>query len=157
MPPSLAESLQQHLSNSGLTKRELARRAGVRPELLSRLNSQQGSDTRTLKKLADALNLDIVLQPKTMPSHPSKARRLGLSMPYDWSNPEISDIALIRKCLEYANLADLTRLALEFGVGDDIGAEYLPHLTGQSHLTLAGDLHDLDRHNITYFLSVLYL
>ena len=116
MPPSLAESLQQHLSNSGLTKRELARRAGVRPELLSRLNSQQGSDTRTLKKLADALNLDIVLQPKTMPSHPSKARRLGLSMPYDWSNPEISDIALIRKCLEYANLADLTRLALEFGV-----------------------------------------
>lgn len=37
-------------------------------------------------------------------------------MPYDWSNPELSDIALIRKCLEYGNLADLTRLALEFGV-----------------------------------------
>ena len=116
MPPTLVESLQQHLSLSGLTKRELARRAGVRPELLSRLNSQQGSDSRTLQKLADALNLDIVLQPKTTLSPPSKARRLGLSIPYDWSNPEISDIALIRKCLEYANLADLTRLALEFGV-----------------------------------------
>ena len=116
MPPSLVEALQQQLSASGLTKRELARRAGVRPELLSRLNSQQGSDSRTLQKLADALNLDIVLQPKSPASPPSKASRLGLSLPYDWSNPEISDIALIRKCLEYANLADLTRLALEFGV-----------------------------------------
>lgn len=116
MSSSLVESLQQHLTASGLTKRELARRAGVRPELLSRLDSQQGSDIRTLQKLADALNLDIVLQAKAAAPNPSKARRLGLSMPYDWSNGEISDVALIRKCLEYANLADLTRLALEFGV-----------------------------------------
>lgn len=116
MTPSLLESLQQHQVASGLTKRELAHRAGVRPELLSRLNSQQGIDTRTLNKLANALDLDIVLQPRRAPETPSKARRLGLSLPYDWSNPNISDIALIRKSLEYANLGDLTRLALEFGV-----------------------------------------
>ena len=116
MPPSLLESLQQHQVASGLTKRELAHRAGVRPELLSRLNSQQGIDTRTLNKLANALDLDIVLQPRRAPETPSKAKRLGLSLPYDWSNPNISDIALIRKLLEYANLGDLTRLALEFGV-----------------------------------------
>lgn len=116
MPPSLLESLQQYQVASGLTKRELAHRAGVRPELLSRLNSQQGIDTRTLNKLANALDLDIVLQPRRAPETPSKARRLGLSLPYDWSNPNISDIALIRKSLEYANLGDLTRLALEFGV-----------------------------------------
>ena len=116
MPSSLLESLQQHQAGSGLTKRELAHRAGVRPELLSRLNSQQGIDTRTLNKLANALDLDIVLQPRRAPETPSKARRLGLSLPYDWSNPNISDIALIRKSLEYANLGDLTRLALEFGV-----------------------------------------
>ena len=116
MPPSLLESLQQYQAACGLTKRELARRAGVRPEMLSRLNSQQGIDTRTLNKLANALDLDIVLQPRRAPETPSKARRLGLSLPYDWSNPNISDIALIRKSLEYANLADLTRLALEFGV-----------------------------------------
>ena len=116
MPPSLLESLQQYQAACGLTKRELARRAGVRPELLSRLNSQQGIDTRTLNKLANALDLDIVLQPRRAPETPSKARRLGLSLPYDWSNPNISDIALIRKLLEYANLGDLTRLALEFGV-----------------------------------------
>ena len=116
MTPSLLESLQQHQVASGLTKRELAHRAGVRPELLSRLNSQQGIDTRTLNKLANALDLDIVLQPRRAPETPSKAKRLGLSLPYDWSNPNISDIALIRKSLEYANLGDLTRLALEFGV-----------------------------------------
>ena len=116
MPPSLLESLQQYQAACGLTKRELARRAGVRPEMLSRLNSQQGIDTRTLNKLANALDLDIVLQPRRAPETPSKARRLGLSLPYDWSNPNISDIALIRKSLEYANLGDLTRLALEFGV-----------------------------------------
>ena len=116
MPQSLIKSLHRYLAASGLTKRELARRAGVRPELLSRLNTQQGSDTRTLEKLADALNLDIVLQPRALTDSPSKARRLGLSLPYDWSNPEISDIALIRKVLEYANLADLTRLAIEFGI-----------------------------------------
>ena len=116
MPPSLLESLQQYQVASGLTKRELAHRAGVRPELLSRLNSQQGIDTRTLNKLANALDLDIVLQPRRAPETPSKAKRLGLYLPYDWSNPNISDIALIRKSLEYANLGDLTRLALEFGV-----------------------------------------
>lgn len=116
MPSSLLESLQRHQAASGLTKRELAHRAGVRPELLSRLNSQQGIDTRTLTKLADALDLDIVLQAKGASEPISKSRKLGLSLPYDWSNPNISDIALIRKSLEYANLADLTRLALEFGV-----------------------------------------
>ncbi|MFM9972585.1 MAG: helix-turn-helix domain-containing protein [Burkholderiales bacterium] len=116
MNQTLIESLQQHIAASGITKRELARRAGVRPELLSRLAFQKGSDTRTLQKLADVLNLEIVLAPKTVPAPMSKAHRLGLSLPYDWSNPDIPDIALIRKALEYANLADLTRLALEFGI-----------------------------------------
>lgn len=116
MHPALLESFSQHLASSGLTKRELAQRAGVRPELISRLNSQKSCDTGTLQKLADALGLEIVLQPKAAAPALSKAQRLGLSLPLDWSNPEIPDIALIRKSIEYANLADLTRLALEFGV-----------------------------------------
>ena len=116
MHPSLLDSLNRHLALRGLSKRALALRAGVRPELLSRLHSQAGCDTVTLQKLADALGLELVLQPKAGPDPRSKAQRLGLSMPLDWSNPEIPDIALIRKYLEYANLADLTRLALEFGM-----------------------------------------
>ena len=113
---TLHSALQQQIKASGLSKRELARRAGVRPELLSRLNVQRGSDTRTLEKIADALNFDIVLAPRKTLAQPSKARRLGLALPYDWSNPEIPDIALIRKVIEFSNLADLTRLALEFGI-----------------------------------------
>lgn len=116
MNPSLLKSLHSPLATSGLTKRALALRAGVRPELSSRLNSQAGCDIVTLQKLADALGLELLLQPKTIPVTRSKAQRLGLSMPFDWSNPEIPDIALIRKSIEYANLADLTRLALEFGI-----------------------------------------
>ena len=116
MQPSLLESLHRHRTAKGLTRRALALRAGMRPELLSRLDSQTGCDTATLQKLADALGLELVLQPKATPITRSKAQRLGLSMPHDWSNPEIPDIALIRKYLEFANLADLTRLALEFGI-----------------------------------------
>ena len=116
MTPSLLQSFDSHLAASGLTKRALALRAGVRPELLSRLHSQAGCDTVTLQKLADALGLELVLRAKDIPVKRSKAHRLGLSMPFDWSNPEIPDIALIRKSLEYGNLADLTRLVLEFGI-----------------------------------------
>jgi transcriptional regulator with XRE-family HTH domain len=116
MSTSLLDSLHQHLINSPLTKREIAQRAGLRPEMLSRLDSQRSCETHTLEKLADALGLEIVFQPKRPAVAPSKAQRLGLSLPFDWSNPEISDIALIRKVLEYGNLADLTRLALEFGI-----------------------------------------
>ncbi len=39
-----------------------------------------------------------------------------MSLPYDWSNPNLPDQALIRKALEYAHLPDLTRLALHFGI-----------------------------------------
>jgi DNA-binding phage protein len=116
MDPALLESLNKHISASGLSKRQVAQRAGVRPELLSRLNSQKACDTKTLHKLADALGLEIVLQAKGAPVLPSKAQRLKLSLPFDWSNPEIPDIALIRKVLEFANLADMTHLALEFGI-----------------------------------------
>ncbi len=116
MTATLFESFHQHLVSAKLSKREIAHRADVRPEMFSCLDSQRSCDTRTLEKLADARGLEIVFQPKRRAATPSKAQRLGLSLPFDWSNSEISDIALIRKSIEYANLVDLTRLALEFGI-----------------------------------------
>jgi transcriptional regulator with XRE-family HTH domain len=116
MQAALLPAFNAHLAQSPLSKREIARRAGVRPEMLSRLATQKACDTGTLEKLAAALGLEIVFQPKGAAAMPSKTQRLKLSLPLDWSNPNISDIALIRKSLEYANLADLTRLALEFGI-----------------------------------------
>lgn len=119
----IIEQFRQHLAASADSKRAIAQRAGVRPELLSRLERQQSCDLATFEKIARAMQLEIVVRPAAAPvsdapanSMPSKARRLGLALPYDWSNPAISDHALILKALEFAHLPDLTRLALHFGI-----------------------------------------
>ena len=145
MQSALLQSFGEHISKAKLSKREIAQSAGVRPEMLSRLATQNACDTRTLEKLADALGLEIVFQPKQAAAAPSKAQRLGLSLPYDWSNAEISDIALIRKSIEYANLADLTRLAIQFGIDTlETEARRMPaHLTRAALLVLPNIRHAL--------------
>ncbi len=117
------EQFRRHLAASADSKRAIAQRAGVRPELLSRLERQQSCDLATFEKIARAMQLEIVVRPAATPasdvpanSMPSKAQRLGLALPYAWSNPAISDHALILKALEFAHLPDLTRLALHFGI-----------------------------------------
>lgn len=45
-----------------------------------------------------------------------KSERLGLSFPYDWSNPEIRDEALILNVLERGIFEDLCRICAHFGV-----------------------------------------
>jgi hypothetical protein len=46
-----------------------------------------------------------------------KSTRLGLSFPYDWSNPNISDDALIINVLERGIYKDICRVCAHFGVG----------------------------------------
>ena len=125
----IIDQFRQALAASTDSKRAIAQRAGVRPELLSRLERQQSCDLATFEKIAAAMNLEIVVRPAavtsattSITSHrssqatPSKAQRLGLALPYDWSNPNMSDHALILKALEFAHLPDLTRLAMHFGI-----------------------------------------
>ncbi len=121
----IIDQFRQFLADSADSKRAIAQRAGVRPELLSRLERQQSCDLATFEKIALAMHLEIVVRPapaagpvSDAPASgtPSKAQRLGLALPYDWSNPDIPDRALILKALEYAHLPDLTRLALHFGI-----------------------------------------
>ncbi len=125
----ILDQFKQALATSPDSKRAIAQRAGVRPELLSRLERQQSCDLATFEKIARAMNLEIVVRPAAAtgattsvtsnPSSqatPSKAQLLGLALPYDWSNPNMSDNALILKALEFAHLPDLTRLALHFGI-----------------------------------------
>ena len=118
----IVSQLRQHLATSVDSKRVIAQRAGVRPELLSRLERQESCDSATLEKIARAMNLEITIKPLdavvvAANDGVSKAQRLEMSMPYDWSNPEIPDQALIIKALQFAHLPDLTRLALHFGMG----------------------------------------
>ena len=136
----IIDQFRQALSTSPDSKRAIAQRAGVRPELLSRLERQQSCDLATFEKIAAAMNLEIVIRPAVATGGPrpiadvvdaartssasvrtpatllSKAQRLGLTLPYDWSNPDIPDRVLILKALEFAHLPDLTRLALHFGM-----------------------------------------
>jgi hypothetical protein len=125
----IIEQFRLALATCTDSKRAIAQRAGVRPELLSRLERQQSCDLATFEKIARAMNLEIVVRPTAAASAttsftsdpssqttPSKAQRLGLALPYDWSNPNMSDHALILKALEFAHLPDLTRLALHFGM-----------------------------------------
>jgi hypothetical protein len=125
----IIDQFRQALATSTESKRAIAQRAGVRPELLSRLERQQSCDLATFEKIARAMNLEIVVRtaaaavPGVVPaiatpnsSTLSKAQRLGLALPYDWSNPNMSDHALLLKALEFAHLPDLTRLALHFGI-----------------------------------------
>lgn len=44
-----------------------------------------------------------------------KSEQLGLSFPYDWSNPDISDDALILNVLKRGLYADICRVCAYFG------------------------------------------
>lgn len=55
--------------------------------------------------------------PCRSPSKPlRKNTRLGLSFPYDWSNPEISDEALILNVLERGIYKDICRICAHYGI-----------------------------------------
>jgi hypothetical protein len=45
-----------------------------------------------------------------------KSKRLGLSFPYDWSNPAISDEALILNVLKRGIYGDICRICVYFGL-----------------------------------------
>ena len=46
-----------------------------------------------------------------------KSMRLGLSFPYDWSNPSITDEALILNVLERGIYRDICRICAHYGLG----------------------------------------
>jgi transcriptional regulator with XRE-family HTH domain len=50
------------------------------------------------------------------PSFGLKSQRLGLSFPYDWSNPHIEDAVLIAKVLDKARFDDVSRTTAYFGL-----------------------------------------
>ena len=63
----IIDQFRQFLAISADTKRAIAQRAGVRPELLSRLERQQSCDLATFEKIARAMHLEIVVRPAAAP------------------------------------------------------------------------------------------
>jgi DNA-binding transcriptional ArsR family regulator len=52
----------------------------------------------------------------TRPVRSPKSRRLGLSAPFDWSNADIADDALIVKTAASLRFADVARLCVHYGL-----------------------------------------
>ncbi len=51
----------------------------------------------------------------TITSEPTLAQKISLDFPYDWSNPNISEEALIAKVLDKARFMDVSRVFAYFG------------------------------------------
>lgn len=70
---------------------------------------------QTITKTAGAM-ASPALQLAEAASQPvRKSARLGLDLPYDWSNPDISDAALIGNVLDRARFMDVSRVFAHYG------------------------------------------
>lgn len=94
-------------SELGWTHTELARRAGVARETVSRLKHRQDADFSLLAKLCQALGLKIEAQQK---------QPLRLSFPYNWSNPAMSVEQMMLAILERGLFEDLLEASRYWGL-----------------------------------------
>ena len=94
-------------SQLGWTHTELARRAGVARETVSRLKQRQDADFSLLAKLCQALGLKIEAQAE---------QSLRLSFPYNWSNPAMSADAMMLAIVERGLFDDLLEAARYWGL-----------------------------------------
>ena len=91
----------------GWTHTELARRAGVARETISRLKVRQDADFSLLAKLCQALDLKIEVQ---------AMQPLRLNFPYNWSNSTMSHEAMIDAILERGLFEDVLEAARYWGI-----------------------------------------
>ena len=76
---------------------------------------QAPASGQTITNTADSV-VSPALPPPVVVSQPlRKSARLGLDLPYDWSNPAISDAALIGKVLDRARFMDVSRVFAHYG------------------------------------------
>jgi transcriptional regulator with XRE-family HTH domain len=107
---SLAVLQHQIFSRSqelGWTHTELARRAGVARETVSRLKQSQDADFSLLAKLCQALGLTMELR---------QQQPLQLNFPYNWSNPAMSPEAMMLAILERGLFEDVLEAARYWGL-----------------------------------------
>jgi transcriptional regulator with XRE-family HTH domain len=91
----------------GWSQTELARRAGVARESVSRLRSRSDADFSLLHKLCDALGLQLQAQ---------DAKPLNLSFPYNWSNSAMPADRVIAAVLERGIFTDVLEVARYYGI-----------------------------------------
>ncbi len=100
----------------GLDQRQLAQRADIRPETISRAKKRGTVDLTTLQRLAQAAELELTLRPLkgtgAISNSPLAQPRFGLA----WSNPNASAEALVSNALKKGHYHLLLQAAAAHGL-----------------------------------------
>ena len=140
---ALGQHVAQERLKQNLTQLALANRAGVAYSTLRKIESSgQGGmahyaaillalgqleqlpfstiaappeQQRALRKRARTAKVSTNLIPPPQQGAARPSQKLGLDFPYDWSNPGISDTALIGKVLDKARFMDVSKTFAHYG------------------------------------------
>ena len=116
---SVGAAIRAQRKSLGLRIDDAAAKCGVSVALLSAL--ENGSRPVKLDKLIcviGELGMKLTVTPETVEKTDriKKFSHLDLSFPYDWSNGDISDNALIINVLERGIFLDICRICAHFGI-----------------------------------------
>lgn len=122
---NLVDTLLQAARAQGLDQRQLAERAGLRPETVSRAKRRGTLDLSSLQALAGVVGLELALRPgqryDTTPPNPSvTVARSPLAEPQwglAWSNPDAPAEALVRNALAHGRFDLLLQAVIGHGLG----------------------------------------
>lgn len=110
---SLIDRILEAARSKGLDQKTLADLAGIRAETISRAKKRGSMDVSTVTRLARAAGLEL-----TLGSAGSPLKRPTLSDPrwgLAWSNPAISDEALIQNALLKGAFTAILEAAVQYG------------------------------------------
>ncbi len=100
----------------GLDQGQLAKKASIRPETISRAKKRGTIDLMTLQRLAQATELELTLRPVggtgAIPNSPLAQPRFGLA----WSNPNASAQALVSNAIKKGHYHLLLEAAAAHGL-----------------------------------------
>ena len=97
--------------------------------------AEQTSPTRKRARATKVAATANIANPP-LSSAPRQSEKLGLDFPYDWSNPAISDAALIGKVLDRARFMDVSKTFAHYGhplvekVAQDLGIDLTQGVLG---------------------------
>jgi len=124
---NIGRELKARRLSAGITQADLGHRANISRATINALenNSIKEIGVRRLSRLFEVL--DHVHRKEIIP----KSKVLELSFPYDWSNPEISDEALIINVLQRGIFEDIAIICAHYGVDrvSDAAKELTPEST----------------------------
>lgn len=115
----IGSSIRHRRIKSGLSQAELAARSGVSRATINALEKGTIKEIG-VNRLSAIIRTANALQPKpkgmSLQVSKRKSEELGLSFPYDWSNPSLPDELLIDRVLERGIYEDIARITAAYGI-----------------------------------------